>query len=217
MFRRKPCRPSLGGMRPWGADGSHHRRSPLCLRRRDNPAAAAVVVGGHEHRQRSFVYADRTLHENHQPGSVENCTGHQAVPAVPGLCDGILPSFRLVGELAGVSPASFFPRVTDCPVASLLAMTCRNLLRVRIIPGHCRGTAGKRPCNRSNASVFCMSLRTSAHTGVAIRFPRRETWQVGCCWGESAARPLSIPQELGKESENYACIFQPDVLLYSGT
>ena len=26
----------------------------------------------------------------------------------------------------------------DCPVASLLAMTCNNLPRVRIIPGHCR-------------------------------------------------------------------------------
>ena len=26
-----------------------------------------------------------------------------------------------------------------------------------------------RPCTRSHASVFCMSLRTSAHTGVAIR------------------------------------------------
>ena len=36
--------------------------------------------------------------------------------------------------------------VTDCPIAPLLAMTCRNLLRVRKIPGHCRCTAGKRPC-----------------------------------------------------------------------
>ena len=32
---------------------------------------------------------------------------------------------------------------------------------------HCK----TRPCNRSNASVFCMSLRTSAHTGAAIRNP----------------------------------------------
>ena len=29
-----------------------------------------------------------------------------------------------------------------------------------------------------------MSLRASAHTGVAIRFPRREAWQVGCCLGK---------------------------------
>ena len=34
---------------------------------------------------------------------------------------------------------------------------------------------------------FCMSLRTSAHTGVAIRFPRREAWQVGCCLGKFVA------------------------------
>ena len=45
-------------------------------------------------------------------------------------------------------------RRTDCRVASLLAMTERG-----------------RSCTRRNASVFSMSLRTSAHTGVAIRFP----------------------------------------------
>ena len=47
--------------------------------------------------------------------------------------------------------------VTDCHVASLLAMT-----------------EGGRPCTREHLSVFSMSLRTSAHTGVAIRSPRRE-------------------------------------------
>ena len=50
-------------------------------------------------------------------------------------------------------------RSTDCHVASLLAMTCRNLPRVRIIPGHCRYTAGKPPCTRKNASSFCIPLR----------------------------------------------------------
>ncbi len=35
------------------------------------------------------------------------------------------------------------------------------------------GTAGKRPCSRSNASSFSMSLRASAHTGVAIRVPQK--------------------------------------------
>ena len=40
------------------------------------------------------------------------------------------------------------------------------------------------PCTRGHASVFCMSLRTSAHTGVAIRSPRRETWQAGNTLGE---------------------------------
>ena len=42
----------------------------------------------------------------------------------------------------------------DCHVASLLAMT-----------------VGKRPCKRRRVTVFSMSLRTSAHTGVAIRVP----------------------------------------------
>ena len=41
-----------------------------------------------------------------------------------------------------------------------------------------------RPCTRARLPAFCMSLRTSAHTGVAIRFPRREAWQVGCCLGK---------------------------------
>ena len=79
-------------------------------------------------------------------------------------------------------------RRTDCHVASLLAMTSINLPRVCIIWGHCRGAAGKRPCTRAHLPVFsmslrttslqprtrpsfCMSLRTSAHTGVAIRVP----------------------------------------------
>ena len=47
----------------------------------------------------------------------------------------------------------------DCHVASLLAMTCKNLPPVRTIPGHCRCTAGKRPCTRRHVSAFCMSLR----------------------------------------------------------
>ena len=71
--------------------------------------------------------------------------------------------------------------------APLLAMTCKNLPPVRTIPGHCRCTAGKRPYNRRRVAVFSMSLRTSAHTGVAIRFPRREAWQVGCCLGKFVA------------------------------
>ena len=50
-------------------------------------------------------------------------------------------------------------------------ITCRSLPPVRTIPGHCRCTAGKRPYNRRRVAVFSMSLRTSAHTGVAIRVP----------------------------------------------
>ena len=47
-----------------------------------------------------------------------------------------------------------------------------------------RNDKGGGPCTRRHASVFCMSLRTSAHTGVAIRSPRRETWQAGNTLGE---------------------------------
>ena len=63
-----------------------------------------------------------------------------------------------------------------------------------------------RSCNRRHASVFCMSLRTSAHTGVAIRFPRRGTWQGGSSLGEfvtpcvfalGAALRYVLPQEYG--------------------
>ena len=137
---------------------------------------------------------------------------------------------------------------TDCHVASLLAMTCKNLLRVRTARTHYRGKfatvcafiqqrpfahaeapssfafhRAKRPCNRRRVSVFCMSsratslhprtrpsfcmsLRASAHTGVAIRSPRRETWQAGTTSGKFAAFPYSpgriafrfvLPQENG--------------------
>ena len=44
-----------------------------------------------------------------------------------------------------------------------------------------------RPRTRARLPAFCMSLRTSVHTGVAIRFPRREAWQVGCCLGKFVA------------------------------
>ena len=51
----------------------------------------------------------------------------------------------------------------DCHVASLLAMTCRRLLPVRIAPGYCR----KAPLPRRRVSVFSMSLHAgwllSAH------------------------------------------------------
>ena len=35
-----------------------------------------------------------------------------------------------------------------------------------------------RPCNRTHLPVFSMSLRTSAHTGAAIRSPCSGTWQI---------------------------------------
>ena len=49
-----------------------------------------------------------------------------------------------------------------CRKASLQPLTCHHLLHTLRAP---------RPYNRRRASVFCMSLRTSAHTGAAIRIP----------------------------------------------
>ena len=107
--------------------------------------------------------------------------------------------------------------VTDCPVASLLAMTCNNLLPVHIIPGHCRYAAGKAPlptcrapppCNRTHTPAFCMPLHPTplqpqtrsiflhvianqcAHWCGNPR-PRRESWQPGTTSGKSAAFPYS--------------------------
>ena len=65
----------------------------------------------------------------------------------------------------------------DCHVAPLLAMTCRNM-HLSAWQGHF--PSGKfvalsvflrhhPPCNRAHLPVFSMSLRASAHTGVAIR------------------------------------------------
>ena len=110
-----------------------------------------------------------------------------------------------------------YRRRTDCPVASLLAMTCSNLLPVHIIPGHCRYAAGKAPlptcrapppCNRTHTPAFCMPLHPTplqpqtrsiflhvianqcAHWCGNPR-PRRESWQPGTTSGKSAAFPYS--------------------------
>ncbi len=45
--------------------------------------------------------------------------------------------------------------------------------------------AGKRPCSRKRLPVFCTSLRTSAHTGVAIRFPAGEPSKLAAAWANS--------------------------------
>ena len=59
--------------------------------------------------------------------------------------------------------------VTDCHVASLLAMTVggRTCTRAHVFPSACH----------------CEPVRTPA----AIRFPRRKTQQVGCCLGKFVA------------------------------
>ena len=80
--------------------------------------------------------------------------------------------------------------VTDCHVAPLLAMTVGEMsphpsALPLLTPGmFLRTLRAKRSCTRRRVTVFSMSLRASAHTGVAIRFPRRGTWQGGSSLGE---------------------------------
>ena len=68
---------------------------------------------------------------------------------------------------------SFCPtaRRTDCHVASLLAMTVGEVLAPVDTPCLLHTLRAPRPCTRAHVPAFCMSLRTSAHTGVAIRVP----------------------------------------------
>ena len=42
-----------------------------------------------------------------------------------------------------------------------------------------------RPCKRRRVSVFCMSLRTSAHTGAAIRVPAGMPGKLAAVWANS--------------------------------
>ena len=77
-------------------------------------------------------------------------------------------------------------RRTDCPVASLLAMTVGEVLAPVDTPCLLHTLRAPRPCTRAHVPAFCMSLRTSAHTCGNPR-PRRNAWQVGTTSGKSAA------------------------------
>ena len=85
-----------------------------------------------------------------------------------------IPAEKL-GKLAAVVANSL--RLTNSPKVLLSVAPCRREygLSRRFAP--CNDKGG-RPCTREHVPVFCMSLRTSAHTGAAIRFPRRNAWQV---------------------------------------
>ena len=70
------------------------------------------------------------------------------------------------------APRNDMQKLAACPHNTwALPVYCRSALApVGTFPPfacHCV----LRSCNRSSASSFCMSLRTSAHTGAAIRFP----------------------------------------------
>ena len=53
---------------------------------------------------------------------------------------------------------------------------------------HCK----LRSCNRSNASFYSMSLRTSAHTGVAIRIPAEKAKKWAVFWANSYHLPFRL-------------------------
>ena len=88
---------------------------------------------------------------------------------------------KLAPLRANSQPLSYSPKVllsampcrrsADCHVASLLAMTVGEVLAPVDTPCLLHTLRAPRPCTRAHVPAFCMSLRTSAHTGVAIRFP----------------------------------------------
>ena len=89
------------------------------------------------------------------------------VRTAPGYCRAevcpLSPQYR---RATGVLPENALAPANTCPPSAC----------------HCK----TRPCTRSHAATFCMSLRGAGrlHRDVAIRFPRREAWQVGCCLGK---------------------------------
>ena len=97
-----------------------------------------------------------------------------------------MPYRREYGLSHRSAPRNDMQKFATCPQnARALPVYCRKapmlpLTRSRVL----RTLRAKRSCTRRRATVFCMSLRASAHTGVAIRSPRRETWQAGCCLGK---------------------------------
>ena len=129
-------------------------------------------------------------------------TGGISLKGPSPVCNGrqkFAPCLRLPGSTAGVLPESVLATAEAHPPSA-----CRRALAP---PQHaCPPSAchcEPRSCNREHLPVFsmslrptflqprtrpsfCMSLRTSAHTGVAIRSPRRETWQLGNTLGEFA-------------------------------
>lgn len=71
------------------ANGGHCRRAVVRLRWRYHSAAPDVACRWYEHGQCRRVYADRTFHQNHQPGRRKDRVGNQEVSPISCLCDGV--------------------------------------------------------------------------------------------------------------------------------
>ena len=99
------------------------------------------------------------------------------------------PHRRSYGLSHRSAPRNDMQKFATCPQNSwALPVYCRKtslhpLTRLRLL----HTLRAPRPCNRRRVTVFCMSLRTSAHTGAAIRSPRREAWQAGTTSGKFVA------------------------------
>lgn len=72
-------------------DGSHHRRSALCLRRRDDSSSAGRASGRYEHGECGCVHDYRSVHKDYKPGSIKDCAGNEALSVLPAFCYDIFP------------------------------------------------------------------------------------------------------------------------------
>ncbi len=57
-----------------------------------------MVMGRYECGKRCFLHAYRAFHKDHQFRRSENCFRDKAIPAVPGLCDGVFIDYRFACE-----------------------------------------------------------------------------------------------------------------------
>ena len=88
------------------------------------------------------------------------------------------------------------------------------------------------PCNRTRVSVFCMSLRTSAHTGVAIRIPAGMPGKLAAVWANSwrfsdlpkvllfvlcCRKEYGLPRRFASRNDKGGHILAPHVLATADT
>ena len=108
-------------------------------------------------------------------------------PAAPwaaagrGDCPIALP--RAMTRGGGISSRpTFLQPLTPCRLQHVIAKHALAHV-VTPLPSACHRKT--QPCNRTRVSVFCMSLRTSAHTGAAIRIPAGMPGKLAAVWANS--------------------------------
>lgn len=88
----------------WRADGGYGGRSPLCLRRRDDPPFAGLADGRHEPGQRGSVHDYRAVYEDHQSGRAEDRVGSEKLCDLYWVCYGVFLPDRARGESSRIRP-----------------------------------------------------------------------------------------------------------------